>query len=299
MSFSKSPVECRSGKVIRGEFLRKLGITQNAVLDSLVTPAHSCAGKDIGVVFEHKFAACAVSGTASFHEPLSSVSGEPLEDYEHEHDEGDEYENAPPGLQSISPPSSPRSSPSELYSSMSSTSSMRSDSCDSMASLSKSSPPTLSSLRGSLAHEKGVRRGSGLGNRRRLRFKKSVKVLYIPSRGEYSDSTKDTLWPTAYSLHRAAVRNSIEYVTEGYNWRQCLEEDSFIHVEGLGHGMGQGEHQGVHATHATHATHAMNIPHPIHPAHFMGDPAFVKGMNEGRREITKEYWERFRGALDL
>ena len=50
----------------------------------------------------------------------------------------------------------------------------------------------------------------------------------IPSRTEYSNSVKERLWSSANDLYRNAVRNSIEFASEGWNWRNVADDEQMI-----------------------------------------------------------------------
>jgi len=69
---------------------------------------------------------------------------------------------------------------------------------------------------------------------KRQRFKRKVSlnhqvaVVPIPMREEYPDPVKARLWSTASELYENAVRNSIEYASEGWNWRTAVEDESMI-----------------------------------------------------------------------
>jgi hypothetical protein len=49
-----------------------------------------------------------------------------------------------------------------------------------------------------------------------LTFNESVEVVPIPMRNEYSTRVRSRLWSGAVELHENAVRNSIEFASEGY-----------------------------------------------------------------------------------
>eukprot|EP00986_Skeletonema_menzelii_P006124 scaffold2315_cov139-Skeletonema_menzelii.AAC.6 len=50
----------------------------------------------------------------------------------------------------------------------------------------------------------------------------------IPSRKEYPNSVKERLWSSANDLYRNAVRNSIEFASEGWNWRNVADDEQMI-----------------------------------------------------------------------
>jgi len=79
----------------------------------------------------------------------------------------------------------------------------------------------------------------------------------IPSRTEYSNSAKERLWSSANDLYRNAVRNSIEFASEGWNWRTVADDDQMVQSP-------SGER--------------------IHPIHMMNAPT----TDQGKRDIECE-----------
>jgi hypothetical protein len=81
----------------------------------------------------------------------------------------------------------------------------------------------------------------------RLTFNEEVGVCPIPKREEYSKRIRQRLWPSAEDALKNAERNSLEFASEGWDWRNTLEDDDMyrdtvtnelvhpIHVERLRH----------------------------------------------------------------
>lgn len=66
--------------------------------------------------------------------------------------------------------------------------------------------------------------------RERVRFHSKVLVMKIPSRLRYPDSMKRNMWCSLSEIARSAQRNTIEFSSEGWDWRNAVEEDSmYIH----------------------------------------------------------------------
>jgi hypothetical protein len=64
----------------------------------------------------------------------------------------------------------------------------------------------------------------------KVSFFHKVQVLRIPSRKQYPDEMKKTLWASLSEITQNAKRNSIEYTAEGWDWRMVLEEkDMYRH----------------------------------------------------------------------
>jgi hypothetical protein len=76
-------------------------------------------------------------------------------------------------------------------------------------------------------------------------------------RTEYSNLVKERLWSSANDLYQNAVRNSIEFAAEGWNWRTVADDDQMIQSP-------SGER--------------------IHPIHLMNSPTVV----EEKRKIECE-----------
>ena len=50
----------------------------------------------------------------------------------------------------------------------------------------------------------------------------------IPMRTEYSNTIKERLWSSSNDLYQNAVRNSIEFASEGWNWRTVCDDAQMI-----------------------------------------------------------------------
>lgn len=61
---------------------------------------------------------------------------------------------------------------------------------------------------------------------------KSVSVVPIPSRLEYSNKVRERIWTTAVEIQKNAARNTIEFCSESWKWQNVLEDEQmFVHQE--------------------------------------------------------------------
>lgn len=66
------------------------------------------------------------------------------------------------------------------------------------------------------------------GSKRTVSIDKSVAVIPIPSRTEYSCQVRERIWSSSEELFANAARNSVEFASEGWNWRQAVEDEEMI-----------------------------------------------------------------------
>jgi hypothetical protein len=66
--------------------------------------------------------------------------------------------------------------------------------------------------------------------RKTVSIHKSVSVIPIPSRYEYSQRTRELIWTGASEIHANAARNAIEFCSENWKWQNVLEDEQmFLH----------------------------------------------------------------------
>eukprot|EP00586_Coscinodiscus_wailesii_P003620 CAMPEP_0172490754 /NCGR_PEP_ID=MMETSP1066-20121228/21293_1 /TAXON_ID=671091 /ORGANISM="Coscinodiscus wailesii, Strain CCMP2513" /LENGTH=245 /DNA_ID=CAMNT_0013259381 /DNA_START=157 /DNA_END=894 /DNA_ORIENTATION=+ len=65
-------------------------------------------------------------------------------------------------------------------------------------------------------------------SKRRVVLDNDVEVIPIPMRSEYSYRVKERLWSTPTELYENAARNSIEFASEGWNWRTVTEDENML-----------------------------------------------------------------------
>lgn len=66
------------------------------------------------------------------------------------------------------------------------------------------------------------------GKNRGVSLHKSVSVIPIPSRLEYSSVVAERLWSSSAELCANAARNSVEFASEGWNWRNVIEDEGML-----------------------------------------------------------------------
>ncbi len=64
--------------------------------------------------------------------------------------------------------------------------------------------------------------------RRTVSFSTKVDVHLIPHKDMFSERIKKLIWSEADELAENAQRNSIEFASENWDWRQACEEDNFF-----------------------------------------------------------------------
>lgn len=63
---------------------------------------------------------------------------------------------------------------------------------------------------------------------KKVSVNKVVTVVPIPSHAEYCSETRQKIWSTSAELYANAARNTVEFASEGWNWRNVLEEDQML-----------------------------------------------------------------------
>lgn len=61
--------------------------------------------------------------------------------------------------------------------------------------------------------------------KKKITFDNTVNVLPIPMREEYSDRIAGRLWSSAAEIQEMAMRNSLEFAAEGWDWRTVTEDE--------------------------------------------------------------------------
>ena len=76
-----------------------------------------------------------------------------------------------------------------------------------------------------LSHESGCEKPQQNQQQRRLAFHEEVSVCPIPRRDQYSNRIRQQLWPTAEDMTKAAQKNTLEFASEGWDWRKSIDTD--------------------------------------------------------------------------
>ncbi len=75
----------------------------------------------------------------------------------------------------------------------------------------------------------GSERGdSPISRQRRIRFYQKVAVHCIPARHHYPPETKERIWNNMTEIREMVRRNTVEFASEGYDWRKAAEDDAML-----------------------------------------------------------------------
>ena len=64
--------------------------------------------------------------------------------------------------------------------------------------------------------------------RDRVHFNNKITIVPVPSHSSYSDRIRNRLWPSLQESHENIMRNSLEFASEGSNWRNVVEECNMV-----------------------------------------------------------------------
>jgi len=98
-----------------------------------------------------------------------------------------------------------------------------------VSTMSGSVPTSLSS---SISPNKKARfcRDAPRRKKKSVSIHKSVSVVTIPSRLEYSSRIRERIWSSSIEIQANAARNTIEFCSESWDWKKVLEDEQmFIH----------------------------------------------------------------------
>ena len=68
--------------------------------------------------------------------------------------------------------------------------------------------------------------------KRKIKFCPQLSIIDIPSRASYSNEERMTLWMPSQDLKQLTQRNLVEFAAEGWFWKNVVEEDGMVMVDG-------------------------------------------------------------------
>ena len=71
-------------------------------------------------------------------------------------------------------------------------------------------------------------------NNTKISFKETVDVICIPTRYEYSPEMRSQLWSSIHEINENAARNTIEFASEGWDWRNVTLDNDMRHCPSTG-----------------------------------------------------------------
>jgi hypothetical protein len=89
-------------------------------------------------------------------------------------------------------------------------------------------PPPQETVPTRLPRKNNKNKNSKNSNKKRrggIVFNETVRVVPIPQRTEYSPRVRHRIWSNSDEIQENAVRNTIEFASEGWDWRAVLLDD--------------------------------------------------------------------------
>jgi len=65
-------------------------------------------------------------------------------------------------------------------------------------------------------------------SKRRVSLHNDVVVVPIPHRTEYPTMVRERIWSSASELYQNATRNTIEFASEGFDWRNVADDSQMV-----------------------------------------------------------------------
>ena len=85
----------------------------------------------------------------------------------------------------------------------------------------------------------------------KISFNETVDVLSIPTRYEYSPEMRSQLWSSILEINENAARNTIEFASEGWDWRNVTLDTDMCHCPITG--------QYIHPVHCGNQGHSFHF----------------------------------------
>lgn len=70
------------------------------------------------------------------------------------------------------------------------------------------------------------------GRARCVSFGTLVEVVPIPSHHDYSPRIRNVLWNDSRELQSNAIRNYVEFIAEGWDWKSVVDESDMVNING-------------------------------------------------------------------
>lgn len=81
-----------------------------------------------------------------------------------------------------------------------------------------------------------------LKGKAKVAFNESVSVTSIPSHADYSETIRSRIWAGRFEISAMAARNSVEFASEGWDWRNVKDDEDMLIIDG----------NSIHPVHANH-----------------------------------------------
>ena len=95
---------------------------------------------------------------------------------------------------------------------------------------------------------------------RSVSFDETVTVLTIPNKDAYSDRIKKFLWTERQEMLQNAARNTIEFASENWDWRQVADDVEFYLCPATG--------EKIHPCHTSYSYQQTSFHRPLHQHSF-------------------------------
>ena len=107
-------------------------------------------------------------------------------------------------------------------------------------------------------------------SRRRVSINNDVEIKPIPERSEYSPDVRQKMWTSGSEIYSNAARNTIEFASENWNWRNVTEDENMLRH-----------------TITRELIHPIHLHNAMELARQQEDAANSNGNNNGQRQQTQ------------